>query len=216
VSKHKKYVPKHRQPATPGVPTKAIRSSVVLSGIAVAATGAAVGGGVLSDSAPASGSVTSAADLDGVSELSASVLARRDDAVISRSDRRTASDPAKAAALSASASADNGFTRTEDVSDDDPREIAAALLSEYGFGSDQFGCLDSLWSRESGWRVDANNPYSSAYGIPQALPGSKMSSEGADWAYNPETQIRWGLGYIAGRYGTPCSAWSHSQSHGWY
>jgi hypothetical protein len=216
VSKHKKYVPKHRQPATPIVPTKALRNSLVLSSIAVAATGAVVGGGVLSDSAPASGSVDAAADLDGVSGLSASVLARRDDAIVSRSDRRTDSDPAKAAALSASASADNGFTRTETVSDDDPREIAQALLSDYGFGSDQFGCLDSLWSRESGWRVDANNPYSSAYGIPQALPGSKMSSEGADWAYNPETQIRWGLGYIASRYGTPCSAWSHSQSHGWY
>jgi hypothetical protein len=216
VSKHKKYVPKHRQPATPGVPQKALRNSLVLSSIAVAATGAAVGGGVLSDAAPASGSVDAAADLDGVNELSASVLSRRDDAIVSRSDRRTDSDPAKAAALSASASADNGFTRTEDVSNEDPRAIARALLPEFGIGADQFGCLDSLWSRESGWRVNASNPYSSAYGIPQALPGSKMSSIGADWAYNPETQIRWGLGYIAGRYGTPCSAWSHSQSHGWY
>jgi hypothetical protein len=188
----------------------------VLSSIAVAATGAAVSGGVLSDSAPASGSIDASADLDGVSKLSASVLSRRDDAIVSRSDRRTDSDPAKAAALSATASADNGFTRTEDVSDSDPREIALALLPEFGFDSDQFGCLDSLWSRESGWRVDANNASSSAYGIPQALPGSKMASVGADWAYNPETQIRWGLGYIAGRYGTPCSAWSHSQSSGWY
>ena len=216
MSKHKKYAPKHRQPATPGVPKKALRNSLVLSSIAVAATGAAVGGGVLSDSAPASGSVDSAADLEGVDKLSASVLSRRDDAIVSRSDRRTDSDPAKAAALSATESADNGFTRTEDVSNEDPRAIARALLPEFGFGSDQFGCLDSLWSRESGWRVDASNPYSSAYGIPQALPGSKMSTAGADWAYNPETQIRWGLGYIAGRYGTPCSAWSHSQSTGWY
>ena len=216
MSKHKKYVPKHRHPASSGVPKKALRNSLVLSSIAVAATGAAVGGGVLSDSAPASGSVDAAADLDGVNELSASVLSRRDDAIVSRSDRRTDSDPLKAAVLSASASADNGFTRTEDVSNEDPRAIARALLPEFGFGSDQFGCLDSLWSRESGWRVDASNPYSSAYGIPQALPGSKMSTAGADWAYNPETQIRWGLGYIAGRYGTPCSAWSHSQSTGWY
>jgi len=216
VSKHKKYVPKHRQPAAPGAPKKALRNSLVLSSIAVAATGAAVGGGVLSDPAPASGSVDAAADLDGVSELSGSVLSRRDDAIVSRSDRRTGSDPAKAAALSATESSDNGFTRTEDVSNEDPRTIASALLSEFGFGSDQFGCLDSLWSRESGWRVDADNPSSSAYGIPQALPGSKMASEGADWAYNPETQIRWGLGYIASRYGTPCGAWGHSQSSGWY
>ena len=216
MSKHKKYAPKHRQPATPGVPQKALRNTFVLSSIAVAATGAAVGGGVLSDPSPDSGPVGTAADLDGVSGLSASVLSRRDDAIVSRSDRRTASDPAKAAALSATASADNGFTRTEDVSDDDPREIAQALLSEFGFGPEQFGCLDSLWSRESGWRVNADNPSSSAYGIPQALPGSKMATAGADWAYNPETQIRWGLGYIAGRYGTPCGAWGHSQSHGWY
>jgi hypothetical protein len=70
--------------------------------------------------------------------------------------------------------------------------------------------------RESGWRVDANNASSSAYGIPQALPGSKMSSAGADWATNPATQIRWGLGYIEDRYGSPCGAWGHSQSYGWY
>ena len=66
--------------------------------------------------------------------------------------------------------------------------------------------------RESGWNVYADNPSSSAYGIPQALPGSKMASAGADWATNPVTQIRWGLGYIQDRYGSPCGAWGHSQS----
>ncbi len=71
-------------------------------------------------------------------------------------------------------------------------------------------------SSESGWRVDADNPSSSAYGIPQALPGSKMASAGADWATNPVTQIRWGLGYIADRYGSPCSAWSFKNGNGWY
>jgi hypothetical protein len=216
VSKHKKYVPKHRHPATPGAPKKALRNSLVLSSIAVAATGATVGGGVFNDAAPASSSVDTAAVKNGVSALSGSVLSRRDDAIVSRSDRRTASDPAKAAALSAAESTTNGFTRTEDISKSDPRQIGEALLSEFGFGSDQFGCLDSLWTRESNWRVNADNPSSSAYGIPQALPGSKMSSAGSDWAYNPETQIRWGLGYIAARYGTPCGAWGHSQSHGWY
>ncbi|MDR1513921.1 MAG: lytic transglycosylase domain-containing protein, partial [Propionibacteriaceae bacterium] len=77
-------------------------------------------------------------------------------------------------------------------------------------------CLKSLWERESGWRYNASNPYSGAYGIPQALPGSKMASAGADWRTNPETQIIWGLGYIAGRYSTPCGAWSFFQSHNWY
>ena len=108
------------------------------------------------------------------------------------------------------------MSRTEDVSDRDPRDIARALLPDFGFGQDQFSCLDSLYNSESGWRVDADNPSSSAYGIPQALPGSKMSSAGADWATNPVTQIRWGLGYIQDRYGSPCSAWSFKQGNNWY
>jgi hypothetical protein len=74
----------------------------------------------------------------------------------------------------------------------------------------------ALWNRESHWNVYSNNASSGAYGIPQALPGSKMASVGADWATNPATQITWGLGYITGRYGTPCGAWGHSQSSGWY
>jgi len=90
------------------------------------------------------------------------------------------------------------------------------MASMYGWGEDQFGCLVSLWSKESGWNVSAQNGSSGAYGIPQALPGSKMASAGADWATNPATQITWGLGYIAGRYGTPCGAWSTSESQGWY
>jgi hypothetical protein len=92
---------------------------------------------------------------------------------------------------------------------------ARAMIAGYGWGDDQFACLVSLWNRESGWRYNASNP-SGAYGIPQALPGSKMGDYGADWQTNPATQIAWGLGYISGRYGTPCGAWGHSQSRGWY
>lgn len=92
------------------------------------------------------------------------------------------------------------------------RDLAAA---RYGWGSAQFGCLVAVWDYESGWNVYASNP-SGAYGIPQALPGSKMASAGADWATNARTQIIWGLGYIAGRYGTPCGAWAHIQANGWY
>jgi resuscitation-promoting factor RpfB len=98
----------------------------------------------------------------------------------------------------------------------DPRAIGRELAAARGWGADQFSCLDSLWTRESNWSVTADNPTSSAYGIPQALPGSKMATAGADWATNPATQITWGLDYIAGRYGTPCGAWGHSQSVGWY
>lgn len=83
-------------------------------------------------------------------------------------------------------------------------------------GAAQFGCLDQLWDRESGWSVTASNPSSGAYGIPQALPGSKMASAGADWQTNGYTQIRWGLSYIRASYGTPCAAWAHSQAYGWY
>jgi hypothetical protein len=93
--------------------------------------------------------------------------------------------------------------------------IALAMLTAQGMGSDQFSCLVSLWTRESHWTVTAENP-NGAYGIPQAKPGSKMASAGPDWQTNATTQITWGLGYIKGRYGTPCGAWAHSQATGWY
>lgn len=85
-----------------------------------------------------------------------------------------------------------------------------------GWGQEEFNCLVALWKRESGWRVNALNSDSGAYGIPQSLPGNKMASAGSDWETNPATQIKWGLGYISGRYGTPCGAWGHSNSVGWY
>ena len=80
----------------------------------------------------------------------------------------------------------------------------------------QFTCLVTVWNRESHWNHKAHNRSSGAHGIPQALPGSKMRSAGADWKTNPVTQIKWGLGYIHGRYGTPCGALRHMNSHGWY
>ncbi|QKW40276.1 lytic transglycosylase domain-containing protein [Actinomadura sp. NAK00032] len=96
------------------------------------------------------------------------------------------------------------------------QEIAKRLMPSFGFtGDGQFGCLVKLWDRESGWNTHAANP-SGAYGIPQALPGSKMSSAGPDWRNNATTQIKWGLGYIKNRYKTPCGGWSHFQSAGWY
>jgi hypothetical protein len=98
----------------------------------------------------------------------------------------------------------------------DPRGVARAMLADHGWGADQFRCLDSLWTKESGWKATADNRSSSAYGIPQALPGSKMASAGEDWRTNPRTQIAWGLGYIASSYGTPCGAWAHSRSYNWY
>lgn len=96
------------------------------------------------------------------------------------------------------------------------RAIAAAMLDDYGWDATQFECLDALWTHESGWRVDATNPSSGAYGIPQAWPAEKMASAGPDWRTNPETQIRWGLGYIAERYDTPCGAWYFWQNNHHY
>lgn len=95
------------------------------------------------------------------------------------------------------------------------KALARQMLAARGMGDDQFSCLVSLWNKESGWRVTAANP-SGAYGIPQALPGRKMATVGADWQTNAATQITWGLGYIAARYGSPCGAWAHSQAKNYY
>lgn len=106
--------------------------------------------------------------------------------------------------------------RTDSYSGTDPRSIARSMVAARGWGSGQFDCLDSLWQKESNWNPHAENPSSGAYGIPQALPGSKMGTVASDWRTNASTQITWGLNYIAGRYGTPCAAWSHSQAVNWY
>jgi hypothetical protein len=96
------------------------------------------------------------------------------------------------------------------------QSIAKGMLASFGWSTSQFSCLEPLWAGESGWNVTASNPSSGAYGIPQALPGSKMASAGPDWQTNAATQIRWGLTYIKGTYGSPCAAWSHAQAEGWY
>jgi hypothetical protein len=98
----------------------------------------------------------------------------------------------------------------------DPKSVARLLAADRGWGDGQFSCLDSLWTKESGWSFTANNASSGAYGIPQSLPGSKMSAFGSDWATNPVTQIKWGLQYIGDRYGSPCGAWAQSQATNWY
>ena len=96
--------------------------------------------------------------------------------------------------------------------------LGKTLAAARGFTGSEFDCLYTLWMGESGWRTDAANPTSSAYGIPQSLPGSKMASVAPDWMTNPSTQITWGLNYIASRYKTPCialSMWQARSPH-WY
>ncbi len=97
-----------------------------------------------------------------------------------------------------------------------PQQIAEAMLGSFGWSASQFACLDPLWAHESGWSVTAYNAGSGAYGIPQALPGSRMASAGPNWQTSAATQIRWGLEYIKGTYGSPCGAWDHEQATGWY
>ena len=97
-----------------------------------------------------------------------------------------------------------------------PQSVAESMLTSFGWPSSQFSCLEPLWAHESGWSVTATNPSTGAYGIPQADPGSKMASAGPDWKTDAATQIKWGLTYIKGTYGSPCGAESHEQASGWY
>lgn len=115
---------------------------------------------------------------------------------------------------------DNANYAAAGTSAGDAQAYAKTQMKAYGWDDNQFACLVELWNHESGWNYTADNPTSDAYGIPQALPGEKMASEGADWATNPQTQIRWGLKYIKDRpdYGSPCAAWTlwQQRSPHWY
>ena len=215
--RREQYAPKHRGAAPEPALTKGIKKSVMFSGVAVAATGLAVSSGIVqqdTSSGDSSAALASAmSDHTPTGSLAQADLADRAPQV-SRSDRRTSVDPVKATALNQ----DSGgqATKTEDLTSQDPRTIARALMPEFGFDDSQFSCLDTLYTHESGWNVHADNPTSSAYGIPQSLPGTKMATAGPDWENNAETQIRWGLGYIKSSYGTPCGAWDFWAGHHWY
>lgn len=95
--------------------------------------------------------------------------------------------------------------------------LGMLMAAEAGWDKAQRHCLNLLWTRESGWQASVwNYQGSGAYGIPQALPASKMASAGPDWRTNPATQMRWGIGYLKSVYGTPCAAWTHETNFGWY
>ncbi|MCU1404405.1 MAG: hypothetical protein JWQ43_708 [Glaciihabitans sp.] len=127
--------------------------------------------------------------------------------------------PVVVAQVAAPTTASSGSAAAPAAGNPDPgsaKATAQAMVAARGWDTSQYNCLVSLWNKESGWNMYAQNKSSGAYGIPQSLPGSKMASAGADWATNAATQISWGLGYISGRYQTPCGAWTHSQAIGWY
>ncbi|MFG1824591.1 lytic transglycosylase domain-containing protein [Microbispora bryophytorum] len=142
---------------------------------------------------------------------------RKDRLQSTRDDRKKGLDPVE---IAEKAPGGGGFNPAAfpPGSTPDPgsnKALGKQMAEARGWGG-EWGCLEKLWDRESHWNERAMNRYSGAYGIPQSLPGSKMASAGSDWQTNPATQIKWGLGYIAGRYKTPCGAWGHSQSTGWY
>jgi hypothetical protein len=209
------YAPKHRGATTEPAPRTRGRRSLLSAGVACAATGLAVSSGVVTHNEasgdPAAAVLASARSVHRAAPVSMPFEERerrigdRSDGV-SRSDRRTPLRPRDR----------KRPARTASLTSRDPRDVARSLLPDFGFSGSEFSCLDALYMSESGWKIHADNPGSSAYGIPQALPGSKMASACPDWQNNPATQIRWGLTYIKGSYGTPCGAWSFKESHGWY
>ena len=193
--------------------------AAVLTGLSLGLTGLAVGGGLLLEGAPAAGSASTASAA--VANPVRLTEAQRAQAEADRVDRTSRSaDRVPVADLSRARSLSNASgpakTRSEDLSSADPRTLTKALMPQFGMAPSDFGCIDAIWTQESGWNVHADNPTSSAYGIPQALPGSKMSSAGPDWENNPLTQIKWGLGYIKERYGSACGAAAYKRSHGTY
>jgi hypothetical protein len=210
-----KYVPKHRT-APPEVALKrGLRKSVTYSGVAVAATGIAVTGGVAAKQEPAPADTAAAAIASAQVERAALPAEQRTDdrsEQVSRSDRRTSTEKEQALAQESGGQA----TRTEDLADQDPRDIARQLMPEYGLDPDEFDCLDDLWIGESDWDPTADNPTSTAYGIPQALTGGTHDNLPADYMTNPVSQIRWGLWYIKNSYGTACSAMEFKNANNWY
>lgn len=217
------YVPKHRGPSARPAVKQRIRTSLLVSGVAVAATGLSVSSGILADDqadtsvAAVLSSTQPDRDRTGAAADSASPAVAEPadrERSVSRSARR---DPTRAAEnLGLSQESGGQTTRTEDLTTGDPRIIARAMLPEFGFSDSEFGCLDALYVSESDWDPRADNPTSTAYGIPQALTGGTHDDLPADYMTNPASQIRWGLDYIRSSYGTPCSAWSFKQSNNWY
>ncbi len=219
MAKHRTPAPRHRDAqASLGARARhasrvAVRNALVFSSLSAAATGTVVTGGVLlGDTAAAQTPTFSASAALPTPKATLKAVTQAAEAA-SRQDRRAATDPTKAAALAADGVV--AEARTEDLSEADPQVIAQALMPEFGFSlADQWSCLDSLYISESDWQVDADNPTSTAYGIPQALTGLHDLPPG--YLTSAEVQIRWGLDYIQDSYGTPCSAWAFKRENNWY
>ena len=203
-----KHAPKHRKSrsevAARRAPRRVLRNTVMLSSVAAAATAGVVTTGIATSPVALGTASKRLSQPEPTAERSE---AARASTPISRSGGRgdaVRAEPRKTPEKPAE----------DDLSDEDPRDIGRALLPEYGFSADQFACLDALYVSESDWEVDADNPTSSAYGIPQALTETHEMPPG--YFTDAEVQIRWGLEYIADSYGSPCSAWEFKQANNWY
>ena len=187
--------------------------------LAVVAAVASVAGGTADGAEPVSTDthVVTAAVSQNV--INAEAVERRevDLGALARATQLSAQADAISQAASEMKAQEQRKSQGYDPTTTDPREIARQLMANtYGWGNAQFQCFDNIIMHESKWSITATNPSSGAYGIPQALPGSKMATAGADWKTNPATQIKWALSYVKARYSTPCGAWSFKSAHGWY
>ena len=194
--------------------TASVRDAAVATATPVALTAADI---MPSDAIRTAGSVGSTGSTVSEDIADRSISVSRSDARAiadyEASSQRFVRDPAREAVLSTGTSG-VAIEVEEDLTQQDPRSIARQLMPEYGMSSSQFGCLDALWVSESDWNMYADNPTSSAYGIPQALMSAWDLP--ADYTTNPVTQIEWGLWYIRATYGDACSAWSFKQANNWY
>ncbi|MFE3851646.1 transglycosylase SLT domain-containing protein [Streptomyces griseorubiginosus] len=137
---------------------------------------------------------------------------------VSRFARRIAS-PKKAITTAAMAAATAGLVLTAapaQAATTSSSAQAKAIAHQMIPNAAQYNAFSKIVEHESGWDVNATNSSSGAYGLVQALPGSKMASAGSDWKTNAKTQIKWGLDYMNSRYGSPTGAWAFWQANGWY
>ena len=196
-------------------------STIVKTGLALTATTAVLAGGPAIAQAIGLGATPPApmpVAWEAAQQVQAENMASSHKAVLkAEKQRRAAEKRARAEARRKAAEAKAARSRAaQGGTPAQNRALGMQMCADRGWSARQCDDLGRLWQKESGWNSRAHNGSSGAHGIPQALPGSKMASHGADWATNPRTQIAWGLDYIAGRYGNPSNAWAHSVSRGWY
>lgn len=233
-----RHAPRHARPRSRSAAAAALRRPAVSGGLALVVLGTgAAGYSSASEEGPASAAAFSVSP-QAESQASEDAVLRTEDSARIATERTAAlaaanvndgkaQEKARVAAAAAAKArkeaqrrAARAAERKRIIADavKDPKGTARVLMGDYGFGADQWGCLEQLWIGESGWKHTATNASSGAYGIPQALPASKMATAGSDWRTNPATQIKWGLKYIKDAYGTPCSAlgaWNSRYPH-WY